>query len=85
MFLSCRVPTSKYQKVVKHGGHIIILVCLWIGLGSTCIYFYGSLIAIKSLRTTDNIKAIMEVYGKNIYRSGPWFPGYLGCYVYGLS
>ena len=57
--------------MVKHGDHGVSHSCLLIELGPICNYMaklYGS--DLRVVRTTAYLKAIMEVYGKNIYRSG---------------
>ena len=57
MFLPCRVPTIKGQKVVKHGGHkgisffLIQSAILW---QPNC--------DLRIVRTTAYLKAVMEVY-----------------------
>ena len=69
IFLSCRVPTFRGQKVVKHGGHQGISF-LFIDWTTICISMAASL-WLKSCEDHSLLKSYNGGLWKNNYRSGP--------------
>ena len=55
-------------------------ICLLVELGPICNSM-AALLCLKVVRTTAYLKAIMEVYGKNNYRSRPSYrqAAYVAC------
>ena len=71
IFLSCRVPTFKGQKVVKHGA-VVSHICLLVELGPICNSTTASLY-LKSCEDHSLLKSYNGGIWKYNYRSGPLY------------